>query len=487
MAPSGVRPGQTGTDRDNDRDRGACPGQEAMTGTNGSPPLGGSRVCPGLADGTIAGERRTVETLESCPGQPAHRAPGLKPYRPPHQSERIDFAGVALRADLRTIVEADLGPPDKGRKWRCPFHDDHNPSLGITPDGHRFKCWSGRCGAGGTALDWLMRRDNLSVVEAARRLDPGIAEVPCSRSKGRLKAAPPPKLVTTPRPTIVRRPATWEDPAWQAEADGLVCRAEAMLWSRAGGPALEWLRGRGLTDSTIRRFRLGFLADWTEGRPVAALDEGKGPRPIRAPRGVTIPWAHPRGWYDTDVDPDARWVGCNVRRLSANVSARLESGPKCQAIAGSSRGHGYPFGEVLPSQAGAPMLICEGELDALLAWQLVGHLANVLTIGGAQQTPTAEARAALDACPWWLIATDHDAAGDRAAEGFARLAPLKVRRLSLPSGTDIGDYHQGGGDVRSWLLGELARLDLLAGGPRPGSSGRSPASSRNDARVRDGE
>ena len=59
-----------------------------------------------------------------------------------------------------------------------------------------------------------------------------------------------------------------------------------------------------------------------------------------------------------------------------------------------------------------------------------------------------------------MIATDQDAAGEAAAEGFARLSPRKARRLYLPWGNDLGDYHQGGGDVRSWLQGELVRLGL---------------------------
>src|SRR4051794_6842141 len=56
----------------------------------------------------------------------------------------IDFAGVVARADLRTILEADLGPAKVigGRPhWHCPFHADGNPSLYTFDGGRRWRCW----------------------------------------------------------------------------------------------------------------------------------------------------------------------------------------------------------------------------------------------------------------------------------------------------------------------------------------------------------
>lgn len=49
-------------------------------------------------------------------------------------------------------------------KALCPFHDDHNPSLHYYPDTQSFYCFG--CGVGGTAIDWIMHRDNVDVSEA---------------------------------------------------------------------------------------------------------------------------------------------------------------------------------------------------------------------------------------------------------------------------------------------------------------------------------
>lgn len=49
---------------------------------------------------------------------------------------------------------------------RCPFHDDHRPSMGIKHN--RFHCFA--CGARGDVIEFIMRKDNLSFLEAVRRL-----------------------------------------------------------------------------------------------------------------------------------------------------------------------------------------------------------------------------------------------------------------------------------------------------------------------------
>jgi DNA primase len=370
----------------------------------------------------------------------------------------IDFAAVAARADLRALVEADLGPADRSRRWRCPFHADHRPSLSITPDGRRFKCWSGRCGATGTALDWVMLRDRVSVVEAARKLDPSIGDdAPARRTKPAPRPAPPLQVLAPAPPSA---PA-WHDPAWQATVSGLIEQAEAILWGAEGRPFLGWLRGRGLDDGTIRRFRLGALPVPVTSAPLVALSGPDGrPRPIRAERGILIPWVAPGPCYASDA---AQWCGANIRRLMPDVAEPWTGPDKCRALRGSERGHLYPWADVLPSEGFPPALLVEGELDALVGWQEAGWLALAGTVGGATQTPRPSALSVLARCPWWLMSFDHDEAGVEAAKTWRGRAPHKARRVLLPHGKDLSDFHAAGGDIAGWLSGELARLEITGG------------------------
>ena len=110
---------------------------------------------------------------------------------------RVDRDAVLARADLAGIISADLGPPSRGRKWLCPFHDDHDPSLGLGRDGLHFRCWA--CGAKGTAIDWLMKRHDLSFLEAVGRIDPRLLPTGGSPGGGP-RSAPSPSCAGKPRP-----------------------------------------------------------------------------------------------------------------------------------------------------------------------------------------------------------------------------------------------------------------------------------------------
>ena len=60
----------------------------------------------------------------------------------------------------------------------CPFHDDGNPSLVVTPSKNLWHCL-GACQAGGSAIDWVMRTQGVSFRHAVELLRAGAA--PASR------------------------------------------------------------------------------------------------------------------------------------------------------------------------------------------------------------------------------------------------------------------------------------------------------------------
>ncbi len=51
----------------------------------------------------------------------------------------------------------------------CPFHDDHEPSLVITPGKNLWHCL-GACQTGGSVIDWVMKMDGLSFRHAVEWL-----------------------------------------------------------------------------------------------------------------------------------------------------------------------------------------------------------------------------------------------------------------------------------------------------------------------------
>jgi DNA primase len=57
-----------------------------------------------------------------------------------------------------------------GREYAgsCPFHGDRSSSFYVVEDGAFFHCFG--CGAQGSAIDYLMRADQLDFAEAVQRL-----------------------------------------------------------------------------------------------------------------------------------------------------------------------------------------------------------------------------------------------------------------------------------------------------------------------------
>lgn len=59
-------------------------------------------------------------------------------------------------------------PDGTGFKSVCPFHNDTNPSMKISPSKKIFKCFS--CGAGGNVIQFVSRYENISFIEACVKL-----------------------------------------------------------------------------------------------------------------------------------------------------------------------------------------------------------------------------------------------------------------------------------------------------------------------------
>ena len=63
---------------------------------------------------------------------------------------------VLKHADIVKVIQSYLPVVKKGKDYvaKCPFHDDTNPSMHISPDKQIFKCFV--CGTGGSAIQFVM-------------------------------------------------------------------------------------------------------------------------------------------------------------------------------------------------------------------------------------------------------------------------------------------------------------------------------------------
>src|SRR4051794_27867927 len=96
----------------------------------------------------------------------------MTPAKPPGG---LDWSAIKPRVDLAAVVAGLLGSPARRAAgallWRCPFHDDSDPSFRVEPGrrtGGTWRCWT--CAIGGDAADLVMRLERCDFRTAARRL-----------------------------------------------------------------------------------------------------------------------------------------------------------------------------------------------------------------------------------------------------------------------------------------------------------------------------
>jgi hypothetical protein len=324
-------------------------------------------------------------------------------------------------AEVITTVHEPSRPRvgDRSRAWwQCPFHDDRNPSLCIEPGGAHFHCFG--CGARGDAIDFV------------RRLNPGMSfREAVAAIGGDLLPAPAPR---PPGTAASRKPASRPE-GWQDFARGIVEEAEAALRSDGGIPGRTYLDDRGLSDETVRAARLGYRpADERRAGPFAD-------KPAWIPQGIVIPW------FDGE-----RIEAVNLRRPTG------ATGPKYVMLRGSRRGL-YPGRGAIPR--GRPLLLVEGEFEALLLNQELVGLAVAVTLGSAGARPDPRVLDAMAAAAPWIVAGDADDAGRKSAEAWLARSG-RCRRVGPPGAfKDWTEAYQGGVNLRRWWC------DVLAGVERP--------------------
>lgn len=78
---------------------------------------------------------------------------------------------VLQAVDILDVIIQRIGPlKKKGAEYVacCPFHDEKTPSFSVSPKKQIFKCFG--CGAGGDAIEFVIRHDNLDFLAAVKAL-----------------------------------------------------------------------------------------------------------------------------------------------------------------------------------------------------------------------------------------------------------------------------------------------------------------------------
>ncbi len=320
----------------------------------------------------------------------------------------------------------------------CPYHSEKTPSFSVSPDKNFYYCFG--CQKGGDAIKLVSELKSFSFVEAVSHLAERFGVE--LKFEGR---TPEEERVAAQR--IARRRS-----AYKALAAATAYYHKYLLKSPAAEEARGYLEKRGLQQSTIVEFRVGYApprgsSGFAQAARKVGLDrEALSTAGLISPRGerfvdrVTFPISDRRG----------RIVGFGARSLGDAKPKYLNS-PETEIFNKRSLLYGFPqAAEAIRKEKAA--LVVEGYTDVLMLYQS-GIKNAVATLGTALTEQHLNVLSGYAESVYLLF--DPDEAGENVLEkAFFPAAELKLdlRVLRLPE------------DPADWLLGHSAEQfrELLA-------------------------
>jgi DNA primase catalytic core len=314
----------------------------------------------------------------------------------------------------------------------CPFHDDREPSLVITPAKNLWHCL-GACQAGGSVIDWVMRTEGISFRHAVERMREDLPSLTSRSSRDSSKAAK--------TSTVTKLPAPFEPDADDA---ALLARVVAYYHEalKQSTEATAYLASRGLTHpELIDRFQLGF-ANRTLGYrlPMKNRKEGAEIRGRLQKLGILRGSGHEH-LNGSLVIPVFDAQGTVAELYGRKITPGLRKGtPLHLYLPGPHRG----VWNLEALQASREIILCESLIDAMTFWS--AGFRNVTAAYGVEGM-TADHWRAFEArgTQRVLIAYDRDTAGEQAAEKLAKelvQAGIDAYRIHFPRGMDANEYAQ---------------------------------------------
>jgi len=313
----------------------------------------------------------------------------------------------------------------------CPFHDERTGSFHVRPDEKHYHCFG--CQESGDPFDFVMQTEGLDFKTAMETLadrfgvqletedeDPGAAAR--RQRRERLHA-------------LLDRVATYY---------------ARYLWEAAEAQdAREYLVGRGLAETTLKEFRVGYAPSAWDRVLLASRRAGYSDEELLATGLAQRSQSRPGSIYDRfrgrvmfpAADARGRVHGFGARRMREDTER-----PGAKYL-NTSEGELYHKREVLfgidlaraPAAKAGRMILVEGYTDVLALHQ--AGIRNVVGIMGTSLTEE-QIRELERVVKVLELCLDADAAGQDAMLRASRVAAgrdLELRVVPLPEGTDPAD------------------------------------------------
>ncbi|MBI1754261.1 MAG: toprim domain-containing protein [Acidobacteria bacterium] len=335
-----------------------------------------------------------------------------------------DLERLKAEVSVERLVEASgiaLVKSGKDRLGKCPFHEDREASLAVTPEKNLFHCFG--CGAAGGPIDWVMRTEHISFRHAAELL--------------RKEFVP---SADTPSPRTTR--AIPAPVAFDADDQALLQQVVGYYHEtlKQSPEALNYLKARGIGHpEAVERFKLGF-ANRTLGYslPIKQIKAGADIRGRLAKVGIYRESGHEH-FTGSLVIPVMDEAGQVQEVYGRKILDNLRKGtPYHLYLPGPHKG----VWNVEGVRDSKEVILCEALIDALTFW-CAGYRNVTAAYGVEGFTPDHLEAFQRYGTERVLIAYDRDEAGDRAALKLAEKLMergIACYRVPFPKGMDANAY-----------------------------------------------
>jgi DNA primase len=359
-----------------------------------------------------------------------------------------DRENVLAATDIVRLIGEHVQLRPKGREFAglCPFHDDKNPSMQVSPQKQIYKCFS--CGAGGTAYDFVMGYHKMTFPEALKLLADraGIELTPFKGANGQSPEAANKNTDRRKRLLSVNELA--------------VAYFQNQLASPAGEAARAYLANRGVSDEMIERFQLGYAPHSWHALAEAAAEK-RWDKPAFEAAGLIAQGS--KGLYDKlrhrlifpICDDAGRAIAFGGRTLPGNelddptVDAKYLNSPETLLFNKSRTLYGLDLAKraIIESKTA---VIVEGYTDVIACHQH-GRENVIAALGTAFTNEHAGKLRRL--CEKVVLVFDGDAAGHKAADRAVEVllsSEIDVAVAILPDGQDPDELLATEGGEAAW-------------------------------------
>ena len=327
--------------------------------------------------------------------------------------------------DVVDVISDYVQLKRSGRNFfgRCPFHDEKTPSFSVSPDKQIYHCFG--CGAGGNVINFIMEHERLDFISSVKLL--------ADRANIHIETDP-------------GEPRKKDDRASIYNMHEIATRVfERQLNGAPAKSAKDYLLKRGLSEETLKTFRVGFAPDSWDTVTLEVMKLGLS-QDVLTRSGLLMP-KNGGGYYDRfrnrimfpimDINGKVQALGGRI--FGEADGAKYMNSPETPIYHKGRTLYGLNQSrdEIRTSRTA---ILVEGYMDLIRLYQ--EGFQNVVAGTGTAFTPE-QAGLVKRFADKVLVCYDGDAAGQKAAQkaGLTLLDKgLDVRIIQIPKGEDPDSF-----------------------------------------------